>query len=89
MTHAKGFRDAMDSCTSSIMKILGIILIVVGLIALAFPYVNITREKKILDIGPIEAVSKEKESYPISPLIGIAGIVAGTVIVVAGTRKKG
>jgi len=70
------------------MKIFGIILIVIGLITLAFPYVNITEEKKVLDIGPIEAVTKEEKTFPISPVLGITAAVVGTALVVIGVRRK-
>lgn len=70
------------------MKILGIILIVIGLITLAVPYVQFTEEKKVLDVGPIEAVTKEQKTFPISPVLGITAAVIGTVLVVVGVRQK-
>lgn len=72
------------------MKILGIILIVIGLLALALPAITFTRKEKILDIGPIEAVAEKKESLPLSPLLGVSALAVGGALVVAAyvTKKK-
>ncbi len=69
------------------MRILGIILIVVGLLALALPYMTFTRQEKVLDIGPIQAVANKEERFPVSPIIGIVVLVAGAGIVIASARK--
>lgn len=70
------------------MRILGIILIVVGLLALALPYVTFTKKEKVLDIGPIEAVAEKQESVPVSPIVGGIILLAGAGIVVASIGKK-
>ncbi len=69
------------------MRILGIILIVIGLLTLALPYVTFTKKEKVLDIGPIEAVTETKETIPISPILGAVIFVAGAGIVIAAMRK--
>ena len=69
------------------MRILGIILISIGLLTLAIPYVTFTKQEKILDIGPVEAVAKTKERIPISPVLGTIIFVAGAGIVIASMRK--
>jgi uncharacterized membrane protein YidH (DUF202 family) len=70
-----------------VMRILGIILIVIGLLTLALPYVTFTKKEKVLDIGPVEAVAETKETIPISPIIGAVILVAGAGIVIASMRK--
>ena len=72
------------------MKILGIALVVIGLLALAIPAINYTRKEKILDIGPIEAVAERKETISFSPLLGVTALATGAAILVAGiiTKKK-
>jgi len=69
------------------MRILGIILIVAGLFALALPYMTFTRQEKVLDIGPIQAVANKEERFPVSPIIGIVVLLAGAGIVIASVRK--
>ena len=44
------------------MKLAAIVLIVIGIVALAYGGISYTREKKVLDIGPIEATTKTRET---------------------------
>ena len=62
------------------MKILGGILVVLGLIALLYGGVSWTRREKVLDAGPIEVTTEKKESLPISPIAGGVMLVAGVVL---------
>ncbi len=71
-----------------LMRILGIILIVVGLLAISLPYVSFTKKEKIIDFGPIEAVAETQERIPISPIIGLLVFVGGVGIVIASVVKK-
>ena len=69
------------------MRIVGIILIVVGALALIFQGITYTRREQVVDIGPIEATATEKETIPIPPIVGGILLVAGIALVVVGGRK--
>ena len=69
------------------MRIVGIVLICIGLLTLALPYITFTKQEKVLDIGPIEAVAEKKERIPVSPIIGVVVLLAGAGIVIASARK--
>ena len=71
----------------SSMKILGIVLIVAGVLALAMGGFSYTREKKVVDLGPIQATAKTEHNVPIPPIAGGAAVLAGIAVLVAGTRK--
>ena len=70
------------------MKLAAIVLIVLGVIALAYGGISYTREKKVLDIGPIEATTKTRETIPLPPVLGIAAIAGGVVLLVVSGRKR-
>lgn len=70
------------------MRTLGIVLIVIGILALALPYVTFTKKEKVLDIGPIEAVTEKQDNVPVSPIIGGIILLAGAGIVIASISKK-
>lgn len=70
------------------MRTLGIVLIVIGILALALPYMTFTKKEKVLDVGPIEAVTEKKESVPVSPIVGGVILLAGAGIVIASVSKK-
>lgn len=63
------------------MKTLGIVLLVAGILALVYGGVSWTREKTIIDAGPIEVNADQRESVIIPPLAGLALVIAGTVLV--------
>lgn len=70
------------------MRIAGIILIVLGVVALAYGGISYTREEEILDIGPIEATAERRETIPLPPLLGGLALAGGVVLLIAGSRKR-
>ena len=70
------------------MKLAAIVLIVIGVIALAYGGISYTREKKVIDIGPIEATAKTRETIPLPPVLGVAAIVGGVAMLVLSARKR-
>lgn len=70
------------------MRIIGIVLICLGLLTLALPYVTFTKQEKVLDIGPLEAVAEKKERVPVSPIVGGVILLAGAGIVAASMRRR-
>ena len=70
------------------MKIAAIVLILVGVIALAYGGISYTREKKVIDLGPIQATTKERETIPLPPILGVAAIAGGIVLLVVSGRRR-
>lgn len=73
--------------TNPIMRIIGIVLICLGLLTLALPYVTFTKQEKVIDIGPVEAIAEKKERIPVSPIVGAVILLAGAGIVAASMRR--
>jgi hypothetical protein len=67
---------------------IGILLIVLGALALAYQGINYTREKKILAVGPAHITAETHERIPISPILGGLALTGGIVLLVMGARKK-
>ena len=65
----------------------GIILIVVGVLALAYQGITYTTRKKVIDIGPIQATRESKETIPLPPVLGAVAIAGGIALLVAGNRR--
>ena len=63
-------------------QVIGILLIVVGLVSLLMGGFSWTREKKVIDLGPIEATTRERETLPIPPIVGGLLLAAGVVLLV-------
>ena len=70
------------------MRLIGIVLIVVGVLALAVGGIRYTTREKVVDVGPIHATAEKHHSIPLSPIAGVAAVVGGIVLVVAGSRTR-
>jgi len=68
------------------MRLAGIVLIVIGILALAYQGITYTTHKKVLDIGPIQATKEEHNAIPIPPILGVLALVGGIVILASGRR---
>jgi hypothetical protein len=65
----------------------GLILVVLGALALAYQGITYTTHKKVLDIGPIQATETEHKTIPLPPILGGIALVGGIVLLVAGSKK--
>jgi uncharacterized membrane protein YidH (DUF202 family) len=70
------------------MRIVGIVLIVIGVVALAYGGISYTRKEKVLDIGPIEATTETRETIPLPPILGGLALAGGVALLIAGSRKR-
>jgi hypothetical protein len=66
----------------------GIILVVLGAVALAYQGFTYTREKPVLDIGPIHATADTKEHVSLPPIIGGLGVGVGLLLLAVGAKKR-
>jgi uncharacterized membrane protein len=69
-------------------SVLGLVLIVLGLVALAYQGFTYTTREKVLDIGPIHATAEREKTVPLPPLLGIVAVAAGVALVIVGVRKR-
>jgi uncharacterized membrane protein YidH (DUF202 family) len=70
------------------VAILGVVLIVLGLAALAYQGVTYTTREKVIDLGPIQATAERQKTVPLPPVLGIVAVGAGVVLVIVGVRKR-
>ena len=70
------------------MKLIGILLIVFGVVALAVGGFSYTQREKVLDIGPLKATTETRKTIPLSPIAGIAAIAGGIALVTVGARNR-
>ncbi|MRD49546.1 hypothetical protein GHT07_19910 [Caenimonas koreensis DSM 17982] len=69
------------------IKIVGIILIALGALALVYGGFSYTKDTTAVKLGPIELTVKEKETVNVPLWLGIGAIVAGALVLVMGGRK--
>ena len=69
------------------MRILGIVLIVVGIAMFFIPGISFKTEKNIVDMGPVQINSTEKHDLDWPDYAGGIAVIAGIVILIANRKK--
>jgi hypothetical protein len=69
------------------MALVGILLIVVGIAALAYQGITYTTRKSVVDIGPIHATADKETTIPLPPIVGGAATVAGLALLVMSGKR--
>jgi uncharacterized membrane protein YidH (DUF202 family) len=69
-------------------RIVGTILVIVGIVALVWGGISWTREETIVDLGPLEAQAETRETIPLPPVLGGIALVAGVVLLVVPARRR-
>jgi drug/metabolite transporter (DMT)-like permease len=62
-------------------KIAGIVLVVLGILGLAYGGLSWTSRETVVDAGPIEITADKTERLPLPPLAGGLLVVAGVVLI--------
>ncbi len=67
---------------------IGILLIVLGALVLAYQGINYTRQKRVLDVGSVHITTKTHEQIPIPPIVAGLALAGGIFLVVMGASSK-
>jgi hypothetical protein len=68
--------------------LVGVLLIVLGVIALAYQGITYTTHKRVLDVGPIHATKEEHKTIPLPPVLGGLALAGGIVLLIAGGKNS-
>ena len=67
--------------------VIGIVLILLGIVALSYNRITYTTKEKIVEIGPLQATAEKQKSIPLPPLLGGLALVAGVGLIAVGYKK--
>ena len=70
------------------IAILGVVLLVFGVLALAYQGLTYTSRDTVVDLGPLKATADRQHRIPLPPAIGGAAVAAGVLLLIAGIRKS-
>jgi uncharacterized membrane protein len=70
------------------LALVGIALIVLGVVALAYQGITYTSRETVIDLGPIHATADTQKTIPLSPLLGGLALIGGIGLVVVGAKKS-
>ncbi len=66
----------------------GLVLIVLGLAALAYQGISYTTRDTVIDIGPLHATAERHRTLPLPPVVGIVALAGGIALLVGGSRTR-
>jgi uncharacterized membrane protein HdeD (DUF308 family) len=69
------------------VTLIGIALIILGVLALAYQGITYTRREKVIDLGPLKASVDKEKTIPLPPIVGALALAGGIVLVIVGARK--
>jgi uncharacterized membrane protein YidH (DUF202 family) len=67
--------------------IIGIILIIIGVIALAYGGFSYTKREKVIDAGPLQVSADKQKTVPLPPILGGLCLAGGIVLLITGSRR--
>jgi hypothetical protein len=70
------------------MAIVGLIFVVFGVVALVYQGVNYTSHDTVIDIGPIHATADRQRTFPLPPIVGLAAVAGGVVLLITGGKAR-
>ena len=70
------------------LTIVGIVLLIVGVVALAYQGISYTTTEKVVDLGPLKVEAKKEKTIPLPPVLGGVAVAAGVILMIAGARRR-
>ena len=67
--------------------VVGIILIILGIVALAYQGITYTTSEKVVDLGPLKVEAKKERTIPLPPIVGAAAVIGGVLLLAFSARK--
>jgi hypothetical protein len=70
------------------MKAIGLLLVVLGIVGLAYGGFTWTTREKVVDAGPIQITRDKERSLPLPPVAGGICLIAGVILLVGSNRRS-
>jgi len=70
------------------VAVFGVLLVVLGLVALIYQGITYTTRETVIDIGPLHATAEREKTVPLPPVLGIVAVAGGVALLLAGGRKR-
>jgi len=70
------------------LMIIGIALVALGLIALAYQGITYTSRETVVDLGPIKATADRQRTIPLPPILGVLALAGGVAVLIGSARAR-
>jgi len=68
--------------------VIGIVLVILAIVGFSLGGFSFTKEKKDVDLGPVQISHEQKKSVPIPPALSWIALIGGIGLIVVGVRNK-
>ena len=72
----------------SAKRIVGVVLILVGIVAIVWGGVFWTDRDTVLDAGPVEVTTEDREGVALPPVLGVIALVGGAILLFVPDRRR-
>jgi len=69
------------------VKVIAIVLIIAGVLGLAYGGFSYTKDTTVVKLGPLELSAKEKQTVNVPMWAGVGAIVVGGLLLVLGGKR--
>lgn len=67
---------------------MGIVLVILGVLSLAYQGINYNRQESVVDMGPLHVTAETHERIPLPPILGGLALAGGVALLIVGARAK-
>lgn len=69
------------------MKTIGIVLVVLGVLALVYGGIDYKKNRTVLEVGSVSVTATEHKNIPIPAVVGVVVLIGGVALLVGGKRR--
>jgi len=69
-------------------KVIGIVLIIIGIVMIAFNSFNFKTTEKVVDLGAIQITKQKDNPIAWSPILGVVLLIGGIVVIVSAKKEQ-
>jgi hypothetical protein len=71
------------------LKMIAIVLIALGVVALAYQGITFTTRDRVVDVGPVHVTTEKTNRIPVPPILGAIALIGGIVLLLADRKRLG
>lgn len=70
------------------MRTIGIVLVVIGILALVYGGISYNKNRTVLQMGSVNVTATEHKSFQVPAVVGVVVLIGGVALLVVGKRRS-